>query len=224
MRTLFCSVLMLLGVNAQQQSVFRYPVSREKFPRDERGELVIDASTIAFKSENGKTSIEIALLDVHEADVSNPRTIRVETYDNLKRKLMGRRSYTFELQKGQHGADLARFLAAHLKRPLVGFQESVARGAVYEIPAYHRHRFGGCHGKLRFDESGIQFVSGRVDDSRTWSYSEIETIGSMNDFHFRVSALAETYNFDLKERLPSAAYELAFKSVAKIAAPSGFSH
>jgi len=205
-----------LASNLWADDIFRYSVYLERLPRQEKGELVIGQTSISYRSEDGKRSIQIPFGDIYEADVSNPREVRIETYDALKRRLLGRQVYTFKHREVEHGPDLARFFAAHLKRPVVGFLASPSQGDVYELPAYHRHRFGGCHGKLRIDASGIQFVSDRAQDSRTWSYSDIETVGTMNAFNFRISSLNETYNFDLKERLPPAAYDLSFKSVTGI--------
>ena len=210
---LLIAILFSVASDLWADDVFRYAVYREKLTRDEKGELVIDQTAISYKSEDGKMSVQIPLADVYEADVSHLREIRIETYDLVKRKLMQRQAYTFKLREGEHGPDLARFLAAHLKRPIVGFLANSPASEAYELPAYHRHRFGGCHGKLRIDATGIQFVSERAQDSRTWSYADIETVGTMNEFHFRVSSLNETYNFDLKEQLPAAAYNLSFKSV-----------
>jgi hypothetical protein len=214
-------ILMFLAIASSlpAQEEFRYKVDLKKFPRSEKGELVIGGAGVSYRSEDGKRSIQIAPLDVHEADVSDPHEVRIETYQNVKRKLLGRQSYTFRLRETGHGPELARFLSTLLKRPVVGFEDQSAEGEVHQIPAYHRHRLGGCHGTLRIDGSGIQFVSGKPTDSRTWLYSEIETVGTMNAFHFRVSTLNETYNFDLKDRLPQAAYNLSFKAVTRIASP-----
>jgi hypothetical protein len=208
--------LLAFGSTLSAQDVFRYPVELKRFPRSERGEIMVDNTGVSYKSEDGKRSIHVAPINIHEADVSDPRRIRIETYQNLKRKFLGRQSYTFRLRETEHGPELARFLAALLKRPVVGFRDQPAQGETYEIPAYHRHRFGGCNGTLRINAAGIQFVSDKAGDSRSWPYSEIETVGTMNTFHFRVSTLNETYNFDLKDRLEQAAYNLSFKAVAHI--------
>jgi len=209
-------ILVLSSPALWAQDVFRYSVELKKLPRSERGELVIDSAGVSYKQENGKRSFQIPPLDIHEADVSDPREIRIETYDILKRKLMGRKTYVFRLREEKHGTKLARFLSAHLKRPIVGFEDAQANGEFHEIPAYHRHRLGGCHGKLRMDRTGIQFLSEKAADSRSWRYADIESIGSMHDFHFRVSTLNEQYNIELKERLPTAAYDLSFRAVTRI--------
>lgn len=211
----FIICLLAFGSNLSAQDVFRYPVELKRFPRSEKGELVVDNAGVSYKSGDGKRSIRVAPLDIHEADVSDPHQVRIETYQKIKRKFLGRQSYTFRLL-AEHGPELARFLAALLNRPVIGFRDQPAQGETYEIPAYHRHRLGGCSGTLRIDVAGVQFISDKVGDSRSWPYSEIETVGTMNAFHFRISTLSETYNFDLKDRLQQAAYNLSFKAVAHI--------
>ncbi len=66
---------------------------------------------------------------------------------------------------------------------------------------------------LSIGSAGIQFASKRGKDSRTWLYRDIQTIGTSDPFHFRVTSYAETFTFDLKERLPKAAYDLAWQAV-----------
>lgn len=195
-----------LTPNAEAAETFKYPVKREKVRRDERGELQVDTAGIRYRSDNGKTSIGIALGDIHEADLSDPRVIRIETYDILKRRLTGRRVHAFRLIEGKFDESLISFFAAHSQRPVIGSYD-IAGAKPTEINAYHRHRLGGCHGKLQISVKGIRFTTAHPVDSRTWGHKDIETIGSMNEFHFRVATLAETYNFDLKERLSNVTYE-----------------
>ncbi len=205
----------LLAATSHAEEAFRYRVERDKLIRDQRGDLRIDSGGFAYKSDNGKTILEIPLAEILEVDVSHPRSIRLKTYDILKRNLTRRRVYTFRLLEGEHEEALTRFLAARLQRPVIGSYGRAAADAS-SLSAYHRHRLGGCHGKLQIDSTGIRFVSAEPADSRTWLYPEIETVGTMNPFHFRVTTLAETYNFDLKERLPEAAYDFATRSVYRL--------
>ena len=173
--------------------------------------MISDAG-VSYRSDHQKTKIDIPLLSVYQADVSDPKVIRVETYDILKQKLLGRQVHVFRLRGSVHDERLARFLSEALPRPVIGaFGPASQPEAV--IRAYHRHRLGGCHGTIRIDSDAIRFVSDRPENSRTWLYRDLATIGTMNPFHFRVSTLAETFNFDLKERLPESAYDLAARRV-----------
>jgi hypothetical protein len=193
-------------VSALPAETFRYSVTRQKLLRDEPGELLLDESGLQYRAKNGKKFIRIAFIDIHKVDLSNPRVIRIETYDILKRKLTGRKEHVFRLTEGKFDEALTTFFINHSKRPVVGDYADAVRTGV-ELAAYHRHRLGGCHGKLLLSDDGIHFLTDHPKDSRTWRYSEIETIGRMNAYHFRVSTLAETYNFDLKEQLSERVYE-----------------
>ena len=215
MKQVILLVLLVSAASSQAEDIFRYRVQRDKLLRDESGNLQIDSSGISYRSDNGKTSIHLSLADVREADVSDPGVIRIETYDVLKRRLTGRRIHTFRLTVEGHNEELARFLAANLKRPVIGAFGGALPGS-FEIPAYHRHRVGGCHGKLLIDDTAIRFLSDKPSDSRTWLYRDIETIGSANDFQLRVTTLAETYNLELKDRLPEQAYEKAWQKVYRL--------
>ena len=84
---------------------------------------------------------------------------------------------------------------------------------MFTVPAYHRRSLGGVHGSLEIGPEAIRFVAEKQADSRTWLYRDIESIGNADPFHFRVSTYAETYMFDVKERLAPEAYEYAWQRV-----------
>jgi hypothetical protein len=52
----------------------------------------------------------------------------------------------------------------------------------------------------------LHYLSDEPKHDRTWRLEDIETVGSADRFDFRVSSYAETYRFDLKERLPEERY------------------
>ena len=208
----FLTLLLCAASATQAADAFRFPVARDKFLRDELGQLTIDDEGITYQSDNGKTSLRLAYADIRKVDVSRPNVIRLQTYDRLKRRLTGNRSYKFRLKEGVTDQRLARFLKQRLVRPLVGAYDLVGQSAL-EIPAYHRHRLGGCHGVLRIAEEGIQFSSEKQADSRTWLYRDVETIGSSDPFNLRVTSFAQTYTFDLKERLPQETYRLTWQRI-----------
>ncbi len=210
-------LFMIVAVGAQAADSFELTVYRDRLPRKEAGRLVISGTGISYRSDHQKTVIDIPFLNVFQADVSDPKVIRIETYDIAKQKLLGRQVHVFRLRTGVHDELLTRFLSKALQRPVIGaFGPAPLPEAV--IPAYHRHRLGGCHGTIRIDSDAIRFLSDRPQDSRTWLYRDLETLGTMNPFHFRVSTLAETFNFDLKERLPESAYDLAARRVYSLPA------
>src|SRR2546427_7642032 len=126
----------------QAQGSFEYDVVRSRaMQKDEPGQLRINEAGIQYHSTNGKTSITLPFIDVHEMDVSDPSAIRIETYEMLKRKLSGRRSYLFRLRSSrgvEENDRLTQFLSERVNRPLLGSQ-TIASKPEFEIPAYHRH-------------------------------------------------------------------------------------
>jgi hypothetical protein len=210
-------IAMLLAptATAQTPEEFRFSVEREKTLRDERGDLVINADGIFYKSQDGDTLLRIPFTDVYEADVSDRSIVRIETYDVLKRRFGGRRTYTFRVRGATHDDRLAQFLTAHLNRPVLGSYGTAGESTV-TVAAYHRHTLGGCNGRIEMGVDTIRFISDKPSHSRTWRYQDMETIGSSDPFDFRVSTFAETYRFDLKERLPEKAYEAAWQRIYQL--------
>ncbi len=210
-------ILLLTVGGPQAQPSFQYDVVRSRSPmqKDEPGQLRIDGSGIQYRSANGKTSVSLPFIDVQEMDVADRSTIRIETYEILKRKLSGRRSYVFRLRSSRSAEEndqLTQFLSEQIRRPLLGSQ-SITAQPEFELPAYHRHVVSGCDGRLQITPEGIRFLSTKEDHSRTWKYSEIQTFGGSNAFSFRITTLAETFTFDLKDRLPKEAYDLVWRRV-----------
>lgn len=194
---------------------FSFAVYRTKLTRDEPGQLEISDSGVSYYSDNKKTSITLPLADIHEADVSDPRRVTIETFDITRRRFGGRKVFSFRLRHGAHDAELAQFLAERLQRPVVGAYPLPNDGD-FEISAYHRRLLSGAHGKLIIGSEGIRFLSDKAKEPRTWRYRDIETIGTPDPFHFRVTTYAETFTFDLKERLPEEAYRLAWQKVYRL--------
>lgn len=211
-------VLVALVAGPLARGEFRYEVRRDKFWGHEAGVLMIDRGGVHYRSENEKTVLDFAFEDIRKADVSDPQKVRLFIYERSKKRLVRPRLYQFKILTGTTGEALAEFLAERLPRPVVGaygIQED-ATG----IPVFHRHVLGGCDGSLRFDTAAIRFDSKNRKHSRTWPHADVETIGTMAPFHFRLTTYAETYNFDLKQRLSPEDYRSIWRGVYSEASES----
>jgi hypothetical protein len=210
-RVLSLAVLVAgLAAGATEKDVFDLKVEHVRILRNQPGDLHVDAQGITFRSNDGKTSITIPMQDLREANVTDPRSLRFETYEVQKWKPMDRREYTFRAGADAPVEELAQFLAARVHRPVVGHYGSASQ---FQVPAYHRRARGGTNGTLEIGEEAIRFVSDKPVDSRTWLYRDIETIGKPDSFRFRVTTSRETYIVDLKSELPEAAYQFAWSKV-----------
>ncbi len=198
-----------LAISAGNDS-FDLKVARVRTLRDQPGDLHIDARGLTFRSIDGKTNIMIAMEDLREADVANSHALHFQTYEVEKWKPVERREYTFRAQPDAPIEELAKFLTAHVHRPVVGHYPE---GSQFQVAAFHRRTLGGTNGMLEIGQDSIQFVSEKPADSRTWLYRDIETIGRPDSFRFRVTTKRETYVFELKTELSEAAYQLAWSNI-----------
>ena len=211
MRRALCAVVLsVLGIS-QAVGEFRYEVKRDKLWGGEPGVLTVDEGGFQYRSENGKTALNFAFGEIRKADVSDPHRIRLYTYDRAKKRLTRPSEFEFNLREGTTDSTLAQFLAARLERPVVGAYQISEDGL--QVSAYHRHSLSGCHGVLRFSAAAVVFESKDPAHSRTWAYEDIQTVGTMNLFHFRLTSYAETFNFDLKQRLSSENYREVWRHV-----------
>lgn len=206
------ALIFVLTAGAAAKDVFDLKVSRVRMRliQNQRGDLHIDAKGVTFRSSNGQTTITIPMQDLREADVADAHALQFETYDVQKWKPIERRKYMFRAQPEAPVEELARFLAAHVQRPVVGHY---AAASEFRVPAYHRRSLGGTSGTLEIGQDSIRFVSDKPADSRTWLYRDIETIGWPDSFRFRVTTNRETYVLELKAELPGAAYQFAWSKV-----------
>jgi hypothetical protein len=203
-------VLMVGTAIGSGQEAFDMKVERVRVLRKTRGALHVDIHGVTFRSDDGKTEIQIPLENLRRVEVADPAALHFELFDVDKWKPLERREYTFRAPADAPVAALARFFAAHTARPVSGHY---AESSLFRIPAYHRRRLAGTYGMLEIGPESIQYVSKSASDSRTWLYRDIETIGHPDVLQFRVTAGKETYVLELQERMPEAAYDLAWNSI-----------
>jgi hypothetical protein len=193
---------LLLTAIGSGQETFDMKVERVRVLRKTRGALHVDIHGVAFRSDNGKMEIQIPLENLRRVEVADTKALHFELFE--------RREYTFRAPGDAPVAALARFFAGHTARPVSGHY---AEASLFRIPAYHRRRLAGTYGTLEIGRESIQYVSKSASDSRTWLYRDIETIGRPDVLQFRVTAGKETYVLELQERMPPAAYDLAWDNV-----------
>jgi hypothetical protein len=81
------------------------------------------------------------------------------------------------------------------------------------LPVRHRHALGGCEGQLSVEEDRLIYLTDHASDNRVWILSDVETIGSPDPYHLRVTTYNETFTFDLKSPLDSKVYDSLWKKV-----------
>ena len=178
------------------------PAKLRRAVGSEKGDLLVGANGIEFRSGKGQT-LKLSYLEMQTFHLS-PHSLVIETYQNRKKHMPGVERLRFEMTESvspRVAADLAR----EVQRPSQNaVPDPAAQGIV--IPAHHRSLAGGTNGILRFRDGGIDYVTGAPDDSRSWRWADLQTLSSPDPYHLLAFGYRDTYSFDLKELLPQSLY------------------
>jgi len=178
------------------------PAKLRRAVGSEKGDLLVGANGIEFRSGKGQT-LKLSYLEMQTFHLS-PHSLVIETYQNRRKHMPGVERLRFEMTESvspQVAADLAK----EVQRPSQNaVPDPAAQGIV--IPAHHRSLAGGTNGILRFRDGGIDYVTGAPDDSRSWRWADLQTLSSPDPYHLLAFGYRDTYSFDLKELLPQSLY------------------
>jgi hypothetical protein len=99
--------------------------------------------------------------------------------------------------------------------------------SAYEMPARHRHSFGGCQGTIRIYGDRVVYESARPENSGLWRWTDIRAISRTNPYQLSITSYepkmggpTKTYNFDLKERMSDAVYDYLWSRIYNVALPA----
>jgi hypothetical protein len=149
--------------------------------------------------------------EIQALDIS-ARALVLTSYENRRHHEPGERRYHFELQS-ELPPRLAEGIAQWLKKPSRNANPDPQMKAFAEIPAKHKKSLGGSNGELRFSVVGIEFLTAVEGDARAWSWADIQTIANPDPYHFRVTGYLETYDFELKQPMPTQLFDRLWDSV-----------
>jgi hypothetical protein len=167
------------------------------------GTLVLDQEGVEFRSP--KLNRRWAYVAIHSFDVS-PHNMTLLTYESRPLHEPGERPFHFTLTDVMPSEVVGRF-TERVEKPVRNGSPTPSAAALSEIPAHHRTWMRGSSGTLRFKDDGIDYITERERDSRSWRWADIQTLGNPNPYEFRVTAYREIFEFDLKQALPRDLFE-----------------
>ena len=167
------------------------------------GDLILSDTGVEFRSTAAYSQhwpfAEIRTLDIE------PRRLFLTGYQSRGRLRPGTRQFRFDLESDMPPRVAAEMIERVGKPVRNGDPESEAE-SITTIAAFHRIRFGGSNGILRFRKEGIDYLT-KGDDRRSWRWADIQTLSDLDPYHFVVYGYREVYSFELKSPLPSDLYE-----------------
>jgi hypothetical protein len=162
-----------------------------------RGKLILRGDGIEFRSEEERYSHRWLYSDVETFDLTARRLV-ITDYENCHHHMPGERRFRFDLANSLP-PPVAAQLAQRVGKPVRNGDPDPKGPSLVTIPARHSTRFGGTNGTLRFRDGGIDYVAAGVEGSRSWRWSDIQTLANPDPYHFRIAGYRETFEFELKQ-------------------------
>ncbi|HET7214801.1 MAG TPA: hypothetical protein VFL79_14505 [Terriglobia bacterium] len=188
----------------QSQARLRHLVTKT------RGTLVIDERGVEFRPDKGSprrwsyVEIQSFHLSAHRLDL--------ETYQNRSWHAPGDREIHLRLTNAVPPAVAEQF-ARRVQKPAKNGRPDPSAFGFASIPARRRTFGGGTNGVLHFRKQGIDYVTTKGRGSRSWRWSDIQTIAHPDPYHFRVQGYRETFEFELKQPMPRKLFDQLWDEV-----------
>ncbi len=168
------------------------------------GTLAIDPEGVEFRSSIFNR--RWPNVEIHSFDLSM-RELTIISYQNRRWHEPGEQRFQFTLSEPMP-PEVAADLTERVGKPVRNGVPLASVAELAEIPAHRRMWPGGSNGTLRLRDTGIDYLAEDGRDSRTWRWADIQTIANPNPYELRVTAYRETVEFDLKQPLSRAVFEL----------------
>ena len=172
------------------------PARLKHFMTKTAGTLVINEQGVEFIPKKGPPlrwsyeEVQSFRLTAHRLDL--------KTYQNRSWNLSGDREFHFRLTNAVPPA-VAEAFARGVQKPVENGRPDPEASGFASLPARRRTFGGGTNGVLQFRNTGIDYVTTGGRGSRSWRWSDIETIANPDPYHFRVQGYRETFEFELKQ-------------------------
>ncbi len=213
-------LMICAAVSAMGQS-YEFQVEHRHTLRNHTGKLIITPEQIEYRTGHKNESRVWRYNELQQITVGSPTEIVLKSYEDQKRMLGLDRVYKFNLLDGQITPEISALLLAKSTRPpATSVMPTNDDAPAFIVPVKHLHRFGGCTGVLKiFNDRMVYAAETESDDSRYWRYTDVRGFSQSERFRLEIFSLEESivgskaYNFQLREDLPSGAYDFIWQRV-----------
>jgi hypothetical protein len=203
------SCLILAGAMWAQGAQFA--VRHEHLRKGCAGVMTVDENGVRFtgaKQHAWRWKYE----DIQELRLA-PESIHILTYKDSKLRLGEDRAYNFT---GKIPAeDLYALLRDRMDQRFVAAVGQAPDLPSWSLPVKHLRPIVGSEGTLAFGAEAIVYSTPARDESRTWRYSDVESIGSSGPFQLTITTLEKGFNFQLKQPITEARYNQLWLQIEK---------
>ncbi len=189
----------------------QFTVRHEHLRRGCIGTMTVDENGVSFTGAR-KHAWSWKYEDIQELTLA-PESIHVLTYKDSKLRLGADRGYTFtgKIPAGE----LYALLRERMDQRFVAALGEALGLPTWSVPVKHLRPVVGSEGLLSFTAGAIVYSTPTRDESRTWRYSDIESIASSGPFQLTITTLEKGFDFQLKQPITEAMYNQLWLQIEK---------
>jgi len=189
-------------------SAAQFPVRHEHLRKGCEGEMTIDASGVSFAGPRGH-AWTWPFQEIQQLKIS-PEAVTVLTYEDTKLKLAGSRRFVFT--GAVPAAALYPLLRERMDQRLVA-AIAVDPGAEWSVPV--KLVGPGSQGAVAFGADTVVYSTTAPGGSRTWRYSDIESVSTAGPFDLSVTTMEGVFRFQLKRAMAESRYDELWMQVQR---------
>ena len=196
---------------ASLASATQFAVRHEHLRKGCVGTLTVDENGVSFTGAK-KHAWSWKYEDIQQLRLS-PESIYILTYKDSKLRLGKDREYNFT---GKIPAEeLYPLLKDRMDQRFVAAVGQALGLPTWSVPVKHLRPIVGSEGTLAFGAEAIVYSTPTKAESRTWRYTDIESIASSGPFQLTVTTLEKGFNFQLKQPITEARYNQLWLQIEK---------
>jgi hypothetical protein len=205
-KTASCLILAAALVSATQ-----FTVRHGHLRKGCAGTMTVDETGVSFTGAK-KHAWVWKYEDIQQLRLA-PESIHILTYKDSKLRLGKDREYNFtgKIPAG----DLYALLKDRMDQRFVAAVGQVPDLPSWSLPVKHLKPIIGSEGTLAFTAEAIVYSTSAKTESRTWRYSDIESIASSGPFQLTITTLEKGFNFQLKQPITEARYNQLWLQIEK---------
>jgi hypothetical protein len=205
-KTASCLILAAALASATQFAVWH-----EHLRKGCAGVMTVDENGVSFIGAR-KHSWSWKYEDIQQLRLS-PESIYILTYKDSKLRLGADRGYTFtgKIPAGE----LYALLRERMDQRFAAAVGETSGAVLWSLPVKHLRPIVGSEGTLEFGADAVVYLSSARDESRTWRYSDIDSIGSSGPFQLTITTFEKSFNFQLKQPITEARYNQLWLQIEK---------
>ena len=205
-KTASCLILAATLASATQ-----FTVRHEHLRKGCTGAMTVDENGVRFTGAK-KHAWSWKYEDIQQLRLA-PESIYILTYKDSKLRLGEDRGYNFTGKIPTE--ELYALLKDRMDQRFVAAVGQVRDLPSWSLPVKHLRPIVGSEGTLAFGADAIVYSTPAKAESRTWRYSDIESIASSGPFQLTITSLEKGFNFQLKQPITEARYNQLWLQIEK---------